>query len=111
VFSNKIIGIGESIGLVDPLSGVGIIPAMFSARALVDYWYDLKGYEEYIKHTYGYLSRGAVALRSNNPVVKAFNLILACKESSKLTGFNVGILGLINLIRLAYKSSELRQNG
>lgn len=106
----KFCGIGESIGLVDPLSGVGIIPAMFSARALVDYWYDLKGYEEYIKHTYGYLSRGAIVLRSNNPVVKAFNLILSCRESSKLAGFNVGILGLISLIRLAYKSGELRHH-
>ncbi|GAI90554.1 unnamed protein product, partial [marine sediment metagenome] len=104
VFNNKIIGIGESIGLVDPLSGVGIIPAMDSAKALVDYWYDLKGYEEYIKHTYSYFSRGAVALRSNNPVVKAFNLILACRESSELVGFTVGILGLINLIGLAYRS-------
>ncbi len=103
----KFCGIGESIGLVDPLTGAGIIPAMFSARALIDYWYDLKGYEEYIKHSYGYLSRGAVALRSNNPIVKAFNLTLSCKESSKLVGLNVGIFGLINLIRLAYKSSSL----
>ena len=102
VIYGKFCGIGESIGLVDPLTGAGIIPAMFSARALIDYWYDLKGYEEYIKHTYGNLSRGAVALRSNNPVVKAFNLALSCRESSKLVGLNVGIFGLINLIRLAY---------
>ena len=106
VVHGKVCGIGESIGLVDPLSGAGIIPAMDSARALVQYWDDLQKYEDYIKHHYKFMVRRARALRSNNLIVKVFNLILSHRKSSKLIGFSVGARGLIDLIKLTCESTK-----
>ncbi len=106
VVHGKICGIGESIGLVDPLSGAGIIPAMDSARALVQYWDDLQKYEDYIRHHYKFMARRARVLRSNNLIVKVFNLVLSHRKSSKLIGFSVGARGLIDLIKLTCESTK-----
>jgi len=101
ILNNKVIGIGESIGLVDPISGFGIIPAMDSALALVKYWYNLNGYEKYIKSEYSYMQREAVALRSNSRIVSIFKLVLSGGKSARLIGINTTVRDLLGPLRRA----------
>jgi flavin-dependent dehydrogenase len=60
--SGKIWGIGEAIGLVDPVTGAGIIPAMTSAKLLVDNWESPAGYERAVMQRYSYISKEAGVL-------------------------------------------------
>ena len=48
-------GLGESIGLVSPIVGTGITPAMDSARTMLEHFDDPKGYEEEVLRKYGYM--------------------------------------------------------
>lgn len=48
-------GLGEAIGLVDPISGAGIVPAMTSARIMVSNWENAKDYERQVWHEYSYM--------------------------------------------------------
>ena len=50
-------GLGESIGLVDPVTGVGITAAMDSARMMVDNWSKPGDYQRQILKKYGYMSK------------------------------------------------------
>ncbi len=49
----KVWGLGEAIGLVDPLTGEGVIPAMISAKLLLENWDNPEHYERAIKETFG----------------------------------------------------------
>lgn len=51
-------GLGESIGLVSPVVGTGITPAMDSARIMVKHFDDPKGYEKEVLKRYGYMKNG-----------------------------------------------------
>jgi flavin-dependent dehydrogenase len=54
-------GIGEAIGLVDPVTGAGIIPAMTSAKLLVDHWESAE-YQSAILQKYAYMKKEANVL-------------------------------------------------
>ncbi len=55
VTEGKIWGLGESIGLVNPVSGAGIIPAMISAQLMLENWDDPQKYELSIWKRYSYM--------------------------------------------------------
>jgi len=55
-------GIGEAIGLVDPVTGAGIIPAMTSAKLLVDHWESQAEYQSAILQKYAYMKKEANVL-------------------------------------------------
>jgi len=57
--SANVWGLGESIGLVDPFTGAGIIQAMDSARLIYEHWDDSEGYEQSILDKYGYMGKAA----------------------------------------------------
>lgn len=50
--SGKTWGLGEAIGLVDPVTGEGIVPAMLSAKLMLENWGDPEGYERAIEKTF-----------------------------------------------------------
>ncbi|WP_222101656.1 NAD(P)/FAD-dependent oxidoreductase [Dehalogenimonas alkenigignens] len=58
----RIWGIGEAIGLVDPVTAAGIIPAMTSAKLLVENWDSEDDYSKAVLKKYGYMMKEAAAL-------------------------------------------------
>ncbi len=67
----KVWGIGESIGLVDPVTGAGIIPAMSSAKLLVDHWDSPDDYQASVLQRYSYMVKEASVLNhlmAGNPL-------------------------------------------
>lgn len=58
----KIWGLGETIGLVDPIAGAGIVPAMTSAKLMVENWESAANYERRIWRRYSYMAREARAV-------------------------------------------------
>lgn len=48
-------GLGEAIGLIDPISGAGIVPAMTSAKIMVSNWENAKDYERQAWDEYSYM--------------------------------------------------------
>jgi flavin-dependent dehydrogenase len=55
----KVWGLGESLGLVDPVPGAGIVSAMDSARVMVEEWDDAAGYVKKLKQEYSYFEKEA----------------------------------------------------
>ena len=58
----KIWGLGEAIGLVDPIAGAGIVPAMTSAKLMVENWESAQDYERQVWRRYSYMVREARAV-------------------------------------------------
>lgn len=52
-------GLGESIGLVEPVIGAGITAAMSSARTMCEYWDNPNEYERAVTHMYEYMRKEA----------------------------------------------------
>jgi hypothetical protein len=57
--------VGESAGIIDPITGSGILPAMLSAKILDENWDDSEGYEREIWRTFGYMGNRLKALFHN----------------------------------------------
>lgn len=95
--------IGEAAGLVEPLSGAGIVPAMVSAKLLVDYWDDPKGYEAAIVKRYGWFrkSAGLVEEWQVKGALNARKLLGLWRQYAELAGLDYSVLSLarINLVR------------
>ena len=99
VTHNNVVGVGESIGLVDPLSGMGITPAMDSARALVYFWNDLHSYEIYILRKYHYMTNRAKVLRGETSLLNKAGLLASYREASNLMGLKVGVGALVSMMK------------
>lgn len=56
--------IGEAGGIVEPLSGAGMVPAMVSAKLLVEHWDDPQGYQAAIMSQYGWFRKSAKILHT-----------------------------------------------
>lgn len=56
--------IGEAGGIVEPLSGAGMVPAMVSAKLLVEHWDDPQDYEAAILRQYGWFGKSAKILHT-----------------------------------------------
>ena len=71
----KVWGLGESIGLVSPLIGAGIIPAMDSAKLMVENWDSAIKYENAILAKYSYMMREANLAKAmlNGRSIKLWN--------------------------------------
>ena len=91
VVNGKFIAIGESAGLVDPLSGMGITPAMDSARALVEFWDNPAGYQRYIERKYSFMSRLKKARDGEPSPLMLLDILLSLRSEYALLGFRPGI--------------------
>jgi flavin-dependent dehydrogenase len=95
--------VGEAGGIVDPLSGAGIIPAMVSAKLLVEHWDDLKGYEAAIMKKYGWFRKTAKLVEEwqDRGSLNTRKLLGLWKEYADLAGLDYSVLSLarIDLVR------------
>lgn len=62
---NNVWKVGEAAGIIDPITGSGILPAMLSAQLLNIYWDDAKKYESAIRYHFGYMKHPLLALFHN----------------------------------------------
>ena len=98
-------GLGESIGLVDPVTGVGITLAMDSARMMIENWDDPVNYEREILSRYSYMMRQARIMqklvhRQKPNILDTFLL----HRASHLTGMYPSVMDVIRLVRAVVKS-------
>jgi flavin-dependent dehydrogenase len=95
--------VGEAGGMVDPLSGAGIIPAMVSAKLLVEHWDDPKGYEAAIMKKYGWFGKSAKLVEEwqDRDSLNIRKLLGLWREYADLAGLDYRVLSLarINLVR------------
>ena len=109
--------VGEAGGLVDPLSGAGIIPALVSAKLLVDHWDDPKGYEAAIMRKYGWFRVSAELVQEwqDKGALNTRKLLGLWKEYTELAGLDYSVLSLarIDLVRsmlgIALRLPKMRQ--
>ncbi len=88
---DKFIAIGESAGTVDPLSGMGITPAMDTARTLVEHWDNPLEYQRRIKHKYAFMARLKRARDGEISLMRLFNIAISVSKEYSLVGFRPGI--------------------
>jgi len=95
--------VGEAGGMVDPLSGAGIIPAMVSAKLLAEHWDDPKGYEAAIMKKYGWFSKAAKLIEEwqDKGSLNTRKLLGLWKDYAELAGLDYSVLSLarIDLVR------------
>jgi hypothetical protein len=109
--------VGEAGGLVDPLSGAGIIPALVSAKLLIDHWDDPSGYEAAIMRKYGWFRKTAKLVEDwrGKGALNTRKLLDLWREYAELAGLDYGVLSLarIDLIRsmlgIALRTPKMRQ--
>jgi len=95
--------VGEAGGIVDPLSGAGIIPAMVSAKLLVAHWDDPKGYEAAIVRKYGWFRKTAELVEEwrDRGSLNTRKLLGLWRQYAELAGLDYRALSLarIGLVR------------
>jgi flavin-dependent dehydrogenase len=97
--NGNIWGIGESIGLVDPVTGAGIIPAMTSARLLVDNWDSPENYQAAVLHKYAYMKKEASVLNrliAGNPLSSSD--LFFPKQALETIGIKPSFAELVGLV-------------
>lgn len=104
--------LGEAGGIVDPLSQGGMVPAMVSAKLLVEHWDDPKGYETAILREYGWFRKTsdiACTWRDTN-VLNIWDLGLWNKYA-EFVGLKPRISYLVhpNLVRIVLQLPRLIQ--
>jgi flavin-dependent dehydrogenase len=95
--------VGEAGGMVDPLSGAGIVPAMVSAKLLVEHWDDPKGYEAAIMKKYGWFRKAVKLVEEwqDRDRLNTRKLLSLWREYADLAGLDYSVLSLarIDLVR------------
>lgn len=95
--------VGEAGGIVDPLSGAGIVPAMISVKLLVEHWDDPKGYEVAIMKKYGWFGKSAKLVEEwqDRNALNTRKLLGLWREYAELADLDYRVLSLsrINLVR------------
>lgn len=99
--------VGEAAGIVAPLSGVGIVPAMVSAKLLVEHWDDPHGYEAAILKEYGWFRKGAAVVDKlkDRRLFPVWDLGL-WRKYVEFTGFSPGIPKLAQVIIQLLRSAR-----
>jgi len=110
--------VGEAGGIVEPVSGAGIVPAMESVKLLLEHWDDPEGYEAAIARKYGWFRKTAQLVQEwqDKGALNTGKLMGLWKECADLAGLDPGISNLVraNLIRknilgVALQFSSMRE--
>jgi flavin-dependent dehydrogenase len=114
--TGNIWGLGESIGLVDPVIGAGITPAMDSARIMVETWDAPAAYTRQVLRRYAYMSREARVVRGlvhgGMPKISDIPLFRRVAHQVRIypdLGQIIKLLGLASSVLKANRSSRNRQ--
>ena len=100
VTGGKVVGIGESIGAVGPLTGDGNLYAMQTAEMLLEHWDDLDGYAGHVLKRYDWMRkerRTAEKLRDGRTPNLSDALVL--KRHSNMVGMEMNTLHILRLFR------------
>ena len=95
----KVWGIGEAIGLVDPVTGAGIIPAMVSAGLLLGNWDSPPAYEREVLRRYSYMTKEASVLNNlaaGRPLSSSD--LFFPKQALETIGLKPGFFDLVGLV-------------
>ncbi len=98
----KIWGLGEAIGLVDPVTGAGIVPAMVSAGLLLDNWDSPPAYEHAVLRRYSYMTKEASVLNNlaaGRPLSSSD--LFFPKQALETIGLKPGFFDLVALVTQA----------
>jgi flavin-dependent dehydrogenase len=109
--------VGEAGGIVDPLSGAGIIPALVSAKLLIDHWDDPRGYEAAIMRKYGWFRKTAELVEEwrDRGALNTRKLLGLWREYAELAGLDYSVLSLAridlirSMLRIALRTPKMRQ--
>ena len=105
-------GLGESIGLVDPVTGAGIIPAMISATMLVDHWDSPDEYQSAVVRKYSYMIKEANVLNrlmAGNPLSSGD--LFFPKQALETIGINPTFFQLVGVATKGAKDYLARRPG
>ena len=110
--------VGEAAGLVDPLSGAGIVPAMVSVKLLVAHWDDPNGYEAAIIKKYGWFRKTAQLVQAwqDKGFLNINKLLGLWRNYADFVGLNIGIFSLVranlihNAFRIALRAPSVRKS-
>ena len=104
--------VGEAGGIVEPLSGAGMVPAMVSAKLLVEHWDDPKGYEAAILREYGWFNKTAEIVHTwrKGGILPLWDLGL-WKKYAEFVGLKPRISHLMNrnLVRILLQFPSILQ--
>lgn len=105
----KVWGLGEAIGLVDPISGAGILPAMTSAKLLLENWDNPRRYESHVRAKYSYITREVNILsKFCERRLPGYQELFPLWSTFRNTGISIGPREIINILALA---SRVRKGG
>jgi flavin-dependent dehydrogenase len=100
----KVWGLGEAIGLVDPISGIGILPAMTSAKLLLENWDNPRKYESRVRAKYSYITREVNILsKFSEGRLPGYRELFCLWPASRNTGLSIGPREIINMLALALR--------
>jgi flavin-dependent dehydrogenase len=103
VSQDKLVGVGESIGLVGPLGGDGNLYAMQSGEMLLASWDDLEKYQEKILERYEWMMKERRALeklwRGKQPSLMDARVFI---RHSKMVGIGLSVSQAMELFRRAH---------
>ncbi len=100
-------GLGQSIGLVDPVIGAGIIPAMDSARMMVENWDNLAAYQKQVSQTYNCMSREARIVKClADGRMPRISDTPSLRKAAHQTGIYPDFVQIIKLLRLAVNAAK-----
>jgi flavin-dependent dehydrogenase len=110
--------VGEAGGIVEPLSGAGIVPAIESAKLLVEQWDDPRGYEAAITNKYGWFGKTSELVQEwqDEGSLNVRKLMRLWKQCAELAGLEPGIFNLArtnllrkNIARVALQFASVRE--
>jgi flavin-dependent dehydrogenase len=110
--------VGEAGGIIEPISGAGIVPAIESAKLLLEHWHDPKGYEAALTKKYGWLRKTSELVKEwqDKGALNTRKLLGLWKECAELAGFNPGIFNIArtnllrkNILRIALQFPSIRE--
>lgn len=88
----RVWAVGEAGGIIDPLTALGIVPAMVSVKLLVEHWDDSAKYEAAVVKRYGWFKKTTNLIRTlrETNVFKIWDLDLTRKYADFI-GFEPGV--------------------
>jgi flavin-dependent dehydrogenase len=105
----KVVGVGESIGLVAPMGGDGNLYAMQSAELLVEHWEDLEKYGKTILKKYDWMRRERQAIdRLMDGEFPTPADMMTFLRHSREAGFNMGVTNAIRFFTKAIETDRER---
>jgi flavin-dependent dehydrogenase len=102
VVSDRIVGVGESIGTVSPLGGDGNLYAMQCAEMLVENWDDLDKYSQSVLKKFDWMRREREGLeRLMGGEMPSVGDLRTFVQHARRAGFEMGMVNALRFFKKA----------